>query len=216
MATSVSLPAAGHGRAEHRPPLRLVLVLTGLPLVTGAALVAFIVFGVPLPIAAGVLATAAVPAWALVLPALSRDQRHSLRDRVLAGGRAGIAGLLAYDATRYGVVALASLSFEPFHIFARFGQALLGPATAEPLASAAGATFHVANGLGFAVAFAMAVPRPGIRAGVLWALCLEAAMLLMYPSWLGVSITGELLPVSLAGHVAYGTAIGVVTRRAIA
>jgi hypothetical protein len=206
--------SSGMSRALGRTvPFRLRIVLAGLPLATGAGLAAYLVLGVPLPVAATGMAVAGVAGWIGLLPALETAQRRWLIARCGAGLRAGALAILAYDATRYGVVAVASLSFEPFHVFSRFGQALLGSATGEPLASAAGAVFHIANGLGFAIAYALAIPRPTVRTGIAWALCLEVLMLALYPAWLGVSLAGELLPVSLAGHVAFGATLGVVTRR---
>ena len=191
------------------------LALLGLPLTTGAALIAYIVFGVVLPVAAGVLAVAGIAGWIVVIPTMTGEQRDWIRSRMGIGLRAGLLAVAAYDLTRYGVVAAASLSFQPFHVFRRFGEALLGPGITDPAASVAGGAFHVANGLGFAVAFALAVPRPTVRLGVAWALCLETLMLLMYPSWLGVSLTGELLPVSIAGHLAFGSVLGLATRRSL-
>jgi hypothetical protein len=203
-----ALPAA-----PARIDRRVVVALAGLPLATGAALIAYIALGVPLHLAAMGFGATGFAAWTLIVSGMSASQRRWLRARVAAGARAGIVAIAAYDVTRYGVVGLASLSFQPFHVFARFGQALLGPATAEPAATVAGALFHLVNGIGFAIAFSLVVARPSIRLGIAWALVLETLMLLLYPGWLGVSLTGELLPVSLAGHVAYGSALGVATRR---
>jgi hypothetical protein len=191
------------------------LALLGLPLTTGAALTAYIVFGVVLPVAAGLLAAAGIAGWIVVIPTMTGDQRDWIRSRVGTGLRGGLLAVAAYDLTRYGVVAVAALSFQPFHVFRRFGEAIFGPGITDPAATVAGGAFHLANGLGFAVAFALAVPRPNVRLGVAWALCLETLMLLMYPSWLGVSLTGELLPVSIAGHLAFGSVLGLATRRSL-
>jgi hypothetical protein len=218
----ITRTASGHrGRAvgafprspAARPHRGTLIALVGLPLTTGAALIAYIVFAIPLPAAAVVFGAAGATTWLLVIPAMTSEQREWIQARAAAGFRAGILGIAAYDLTRYGVVAVASLSFQPFHVFARFGEAIFGPGITEPAASAAGAGFHVANGLGFAIAFALAVPAPTIRLGIAWALCLESLMLLMYPGWLGVSLTGELLPVSIVGHLAFGSVLGAATRR---
>jgi hypothetical protein len=193
------------------PRRRLILLV--LPLATGASLVGFIVLGLPLPVGLAMLAALSVITWGLAITRATPDQRSWLARRVKSGAAAGVPALIAYDLARFGLVSLASLSFAPFHVLPLFGYALLGPTVSEPAALIAGLAFHVANGLGFAVAFAIAVRRPSIVRGIGWALVLEAAMLALYPAWLGIAMTGELLPVSVAGHVAYGSVLGAVAAR---
>lgn len=194
-------------------PDATALLLTGLPLSTGAALVAFIVLRAPMLPTVGFLLAAGAASWALLVPRLPADARWQLKRRVVRGAIAGPAGLAAYDLTRFGIVSVATMSFQPFHVFPLFGHALLGPDISELAATAAGLGFHLTNGIGFAIAFAVAVSRPTLLRGVAWALCLETAMLLLYPGWLGISLTGELLPVSLAGHLAYGSVLGITLAR---
>lgn len=143
-------------------------------------------------------------AWRRFAPA----RRAWLARRVRAGAAAGFPALLAYDGARYGLVSLATLSFEPFHALPLFGRAILGAATPELPATLVGTGYHVANGLSFAVAFTILVARPSVIKGIAWALVLECAMLLLYPGWLGLSVAGELLPVSVAGHLAFGSVLG--------
>lgn len=189
------------------------LALAGVPLSTGAALVAFIVLGVPMSVAALLALGMGSFAWIVVLPQMTSAGRHEVGRRAAQGALVAPFALLAYDATRYGVVAVASMSFQPFHVFPLFGHALLGPGISEPVAVAAGVAFHVANGTGFAIAFALVVSRPTAWRGIAWALCLEAAMLLLYPGWLGTSLVGEIVPVSLSGHLAYGAVLGTALSR---
>jgi hypothetical protein len=184
-----------------------------LPLATGASLVALIVLGLPLPVTMAALGAVSVAMWGFAVTRATPGQRSWLLQRVRVGIAAGIPALLAYDLARFGLVSLASLSFEPFHVLPLFGYALLGPGVSESTALVAGLAFHLANGLGFSIAFAIAVRRPTIIKGIAWALCLEAAMLALYPGWLGLSVTGELLPVSAAGHLAYGSVLGGVSAR---
>jgi hypothetical protein len=184
------------------------ILLAALPLATGAALVVYIVYNVPMASAVALFAAAGAVAWTVVYPRLTAPGRAWVRAAVGRGVVAGPLAILAYDATRYGVVALASMSFQPFHVFPRFGQALVGPGLDEGTATLLGVLFHLANGIGFAVAYALVVRRSTVARGVAWALALETAMLLLYPGWLGVSLAGELLPVSLCGHLAYGAVLG--------
>jgi hypothetical protein len=175
-----------------------------------------ILTGVSLRVAWAGLLVGGAGLWAWNLRAMSADSRRWLRSRVTAGILVGVPAVLAYDTARYGLVSIASLSFAPFHVFSLFGQALLGPTTPERLAFVAGALFHLANGLGFAIAYLIVVKRPNIVSGVAWALVLETAMLLLYPVWLGALLPGEFVPVSIAGHVAYGSVLGVLGRRVVA
>jgi hypothetical protein len=209
-------PAAiGLGR-PHPVAARRRVVLALLPLATGGGLTLMILTGVSLRVASAGLLVGGAAVWVWTLRAMSPDSRGWLRSRVTAGIRVGLPAVLAYDAARYGLVSIASLSFAPFHVFSLFGQALLGPSTPEGLAFVAGTLFHLANGLGFAIAYMIAVKRPNIVSGIAWALVLETAMLLLYPVWLGSLLPGEFVPVSIAGHVAYGSVLGVLGQRVVA
>jgi hypothetical protein len=189
------------------------LALTFLPLATGAALVVYIISGISLGTATIALLIVGIVTWALVLWRLDPGVRHWLASRVKIGALAGVPAVLAYDTVRWGIVALASWSFEPFHALPLFGMAILGPETDLFSATIVGIGFHLVNGIGFAIAYAIVFRRPSIKTGIAWAMVLEAAMLLLYPRWLGVDLFGELMPVSLAGHLAYGGMLGAVTRR---
>lgn len=193
---------------RHRASAAIRLVLAGLPLSTGAALIAYIVFHIPMAAAAAAFAIAGIAAWVLVLPSLEPATRRQIGRRAALGALAGVPAIAAYDGTRFGVVALASMSFQPFHVFPLFGYALLGTGASALAATLAGIGFHIANGLGFAIAFSLAISRPNPLLGIAWALCLEALMLLLYPGWLGISLASELVPISFAGHLAYGSVLG--------
>lgn len=57
-----------------------------------------------------------------------------------------------YDASRLALVALADLSIRPFDTWRLFGELFLGPGAAPQAAFAVGTVYHLANGVGFAVA----------------------------------------------------------------
>jgi hypothetical protein len=45
---------------------------------------------------------------------------------------------------------------------------------------------------------------------------LEAFTVALYPPWLGLTAVAEFVSVSLLGHLAYGTTLGLVTARSAA
>lgn len=59
----------------------------------------------------------------------------------------------------------------------------------------------------------LVIRRPGLVSAVAWAMVLELFTILLYPDWLGVPAIGELVSVSLLGHLAYGLALGLVAIR---
>ena len=85
---------------------------------------------------------------------------------------------------------------------------LAGSTATASVRTTTGMLFHLLNGLGFAVAYVVAIRRPGILTGLAWAALLEALMLALYPSGLGISMSQEFAGVSIAGHAAYGTVLG--------
>jgi hypothetical protein len=190
---------------------RLLLVL--LPVAGGAGLVAHVLVDVSLPLAFAAIAGAGGLLATVAWRRLSPPARRLLGARLRAGLVGGALGVLAYDAARYGLVALLQLSFQPFHVFEVFGRLFLGDAVSPTTATAAGFAYHVSNGLCFGIAYAVLVRRPGVITGMLWGIALELAMALLYPSWLRIEALSEFLTVSAFGHVIYGGVLGWVVRR---
>jgi hypothetical protein len=172
-----------------------------------------IVAGVDLRLAVGILVVFGIATWIILVPRLPLVQRERLRRRAAAGAVAGLVGALSYDAARYGVVALLSLSFEPFHVFEVFGHLFLGPQAGARWAFALGALYHLANGTCFGVAYTIAVRRPRPLTGMAWGLALEFCMATLYPTWLRIQQMGEFLEVSALGHLVYGAVLGLVAGR---
>jgi hypothetical protein len=193
------------------------LLLSLLPLSSGGAvLVAILLDGDSLVwptllLVAGTATTAVV--LARRLPA---GGRRAFSRRVRLGLLAGLAATAAYDAVRYLAVALTSWSVRPFQVFALFGQLLVARDAPAGVQYLAGTAFHLLNGLGFAVGYAMVVRRPGVVSAVAWALVLEAFTIALYPPWLGLTAMSEFVSVSLLGHLAYGATLGLVTTRSAA
>jgi hypothetical protein len=121
-------------------------------------------------------------------------------------------GTLAYDAARYGTVALFDLSFQPFHVFEVFGHLFLGEQVPARAAVLVGAAYHLTNGTCFGLAYTLAVRRPGPLTGMAWGVVLELCMATLYPSWLRIQQLGEFLQVSATGHLVYGVVLGLTAR----
>lgn len=181
-------------------------------LTTGAALVAHIITGIMLiGLAALGLSVACVVSTLIWRRSTGRD-RTALRRYLRVGMIAGLLATGAYDLSRYVLIEVLGFTFSPFDIFSLFGQALLGAHRTGLLVTAAGVSFHLANGVGFAIAYTVWFGRRGLVAGIAWALALELLMVTFYPGWLGLKALDEFLQVSIVGHLAYGSALGSLAR----
>lgn len=150
--------------------------------------------------------------WLSVLTLASADHRRTVAVRAKVGLPAGIVATASYDLARYGIVALFTVSFEPFHVWPIFGRLFVGEGASAGAALAAGIAYHAANGIGFAIAYALLFRRPGPLTGVAWGLGLELCMAFLYPSWLRIAALQEFLAVSALGHVVYGGVLGLAVR----
>ena len=191
------------------------LLLVVLPLATGAGLVIAILTDFSLPVAIAFVAAVGLYGWWIVLRTMTTAVRRGLRRRVAIGACAGFVGTLAYDTARYGVVALFDLSFQPFHVFAVFGELFIGATAPLPAQFVVGFLYHLTNGACFGIAYALTFKRPGIVTGILWGCGLELCMALLYPSWLRIIALGEFLEVSAIGHVVYGSVLGLIVGRLV-
>ena len=79
----------------------------------------------------------------------------------------------------------------PYAALPLFGQLLADVRADTVPAWVVGIAYHVANGVCFAIAYAMLAAPRGLWAGVAFALVLEAFMLTFYPGWLNVEAIGE-------------------------
>jgi hypothetical protein len=182
---------------------------------SGAALLAYIGTGISMLATTFVIVTCAVVVGTVIWRKSGDDQRRDLRRRLGAGLIAGVVATLCYDVFRFILIKVTGIHFWPFDIFHVFGRGLLGEEAVGLWVSILGFLFHVANGVGFAVAYAVAFGHKGILYGIIWALILEAMMVTVYPGWLGLKALGEFLSVSVFGHLVYGVCIGYISRRFI-
>lgn len=192
------------------PALRRRVLLIGLPMAGGAGLVLHILAGVSLPLAIAALALMGAGVFSFVVSKMDSAARRTLRQRAGVGLLAGLIGTLAYDAARYGLVALFSMSFKPFHVFSIFGELFIGTGHSAALTFAVGTLYHVSNGTFFGLAYTLVFRRPSWWTGALWGIGLELCMVTLYPSWLRIQMLQEFLEISALGHVVYGSTLGIV------
>jgi hypothetical protein len=190
--------------------LRRRILLIGLPMAGGAGLVVHILTDVSLPLAIGVLALLGAAVFGLLVSRMTVVARRALRRRAAVGLLAGLVATLAYDAARYGVVALFDMSFQPFHVFTVFGELFIGVDHPGWLIFAVGLLYHLSNGTFFGVAYTLVLRRPSWWTGALWGIGLEASMAMLYPAWLRIQMLREFLEISALGHVVYGVTLGLV------
>ncbi len=195
---------------EPPPPARLVAGAACC--VSGAALVVHILTGSPLWLALAGLGFAASLA-VVVVTAGDGSARRALAALARRGVVVGVIGTAVYDASRWVLVQVGGLELSPFEAFPLFGQALLGQSREGLLVTVAGIGYHVLNGVAFGVAYTIWFGRRQWWWGIVFALGLEAFMLALYPGWLDPRSIAELTQVSMVGHFAYGTALGLTATR---
>ncbi len=193
---------------------RLPLLL--LPFAGGLGLVMHLLVDLSLPLAVATLVSIGALSWLWFSRRVPIEERQRIQRRAQIGLMIGLLATAAYDAVRYGVVALWSFSFKPFHVIPIFGHLFVGAAAPESLAWVVGLAYHVVNGTGFGIAYVLLFRRPGPLTGVAWGLGLELAMALLYPSWLRLTALGEFLTASMIGHLTYGCVLGLAARRYVA
>lgn len=191
---------------------RQQMLFAALFLSTGAALLIYIISGISLLAAAGLVLVLATIAGALIWRRADGRSRQTLRTYIWVGAIAGVLATSAYDLSRFFLIEVTGIAFWPFDIFNVFGQALVGAGYSGPWVRMAGLLYHFANGIGFALAYTIVAGRRGVWAGILWAMILELMMVSVYPGWLDMRALDEFLQVSVIGHVVYGAVLGVSAR----
>lgn len=189
------------------------LVFAALFLSTGAALLIYIISGISLLAAALLVLVVASLTGAWIWRQADRRSQDALRTLLRTGFIAGILATAAYDLSRFLLIEVTGIAFWPFDIFNVFGQALVGAGFSGPWVRLAGVVYHFANGIGFALAYAIVAGRRGVWAGIVWAMILEVMMVSVYPGWLDMRALDEFLQVSVLGHIVYGAVLGYSTRR---
>jgi hypothetical protein len=195
-------------------PAALRVLLAGCGLVTGISLVVAVLGGFALLGVLAVMAPLAVAAAGISVARMPPLLRTAVLARVRAGLVAGVAATAAYDASRWLLAPI--LGVNPWAALPVFGVGL-GAGQAEGWAAfALGMLFHAINGVAFATAYAVLIPRSGVVAGIAWGMGLELAMLAIYPGWLKIDAIAEFGVMSLTGHLCYGAVLGWAVGAALA
>lgn len=184
-----------------------------LPLAGGIGLVTWALTKLPMRALVLILLALGIALWIVGRYRLDGARRAELARRVRIGISGGILATIAYDLARFGLVSLVKWSLQPWAAISLFGQLFIGPHHSTAALYAVGLTYHLClNGIGFATAYTVIVERPHPVTGVLWAFGLEAAMALLYPTFLIIKQYGEFLTMSVVGHLCYGLVIGAWAR----
>jgi hypothetical protein len=184
------------------------LLFAALFLSTGAALLIYIISGISLLAAAGLVLVLAALVGAALWRRVDGQGRSALHTLLWVGLVAGFLATSAYDLSRFFLIEVTGIAFWPFDIFNVFGQALVGAGYSGPWVRLAGLLYHFANGIGFALAYTIVAGRRGVWTGILWALVLELLMVTVYPGWLDMRALDEFLQISVLGHLVYGAVLG--------
>lgn len=202
--------STGNGQARTA---RYWLLPAALPLASGAALIVHVLTTISLGLAlvgAGIIVIGLGTLTWMRLPSMARTE---IAQRARVGLLAGFLATIAYDVSRWLIVTLFHDTFAPFDVFPIFGHAIAGTNLSPAVATTIGILYHYTNGVLFAVAYAILFAPRGWWTGILWALGLEALMLTVYPGWLHPSPFEEFVSVSILGHVAYGSVLGIFSRK---
>ncbi|MBS0659026.1 MAG: hypothetical protein JSR82_12365 [Verrucomicrobia bacterium] len=149
--------------------------------------------------------------WALARAEL----RPIFLQRLWGGAFAGFIGLIAYDGLRWLILISGTVPFNPFKAIENFGLLILATDVPTVTTKTVGWLFHTWNGLSFGAMYTLAFGRGGLVSAVIWALILELAMIVTYPTLFRVQLDWAFLSISIAGHIAFGLAVGWTARRVV-
>ena len=163
------------------------------------------------------------PATALLTLIAWRTRREKAGVRsahtwIVQGALGGIVAAIAYDLYRLPFV----LNGAPlFKVFPRFGQLLLGGSEPAWLVQTLGWTYHFSNGAALGIMFLALVntacPRVLFWGAVMWALFVEAMLLLTpYTNFFGLQLDARFLFLTVTAHLVFGLVLGAWCRRRLA
>jgi hypothetical protein len=151
----------------------------------------------------GTLLLLCITVWA------GRTNRDLLFNRLIVGVTAGALGLVAYDLMRLFVQLALPVGFDAFFSMRAFGTLMTGQPLASPAALVTGWIYHVSNGLSFGIIYALLAGPARWYWGLVWGLILEIAMLVVYPAVFNPTPRSGFVVVSIVGHAAFGSVVGV-------
>jgi hypothetical protein len=204
----------GSPRAGYREDPALFLLALAAAATSIAALLGDLAGLVRMPYTLSFLT---VPGMIFLLTLMIRSNRVNrsvIVNRLRVGFVAGLAGLVAYNGTRWLLATALSVKTSPFYSIFTFGALITGRPADSPAAAVAGWLYHLSNGVTFAIIYTLVAGSASWWFGLGWGLLLETAMLVIYPSTavLRPPALAPFIGISLASHAFYGATIGVVAQ----
>jgi hypothetical protein len=191
-----------------------------LALGSGIALLATIVFDASLAQALAVAFLAVGVGIILLVLEAPLEVRRRAASTAVTGLVAGIVATACYDISKTILSVADPSPFNPFEAIRVFGTLLAGKDAPMPMIWAVGMTYHILNGVSFAIAYAQFFrtvaarsPRWAIGTGMLWGVFLEMFQLTLFPGWLSIGFVSEFQTISFASHLVYGATIGLIVHR---
>jgi hypothetical protein len=146
-----------------------------------------------------------VPGALVLLGCLWQAHRRgndALYQRIVSALWAGLIATLLYDLVRVPAM-LAGMPV--FKAISYFGTVMLNQPAPSFKSEFAGWAYHLSNGIGFGLMYALMVRRPTWWTAVLWGLTLESLMLLTpYAEIFGYSMSLQFLAITIGAHISYG------------
>lgn len=162
-----------------------------------------------MPLATLLLLPATVALAALALWARGSGRADLFR-RIVVGLWAGSFATLAYDLVR---VPLVHAGLPIFKAISYFGTIMLSVPRPTLASEIAGWTYHLSNGIGFAIMYTLLFRRPGWLSAVVWGVFLEAMMLLTpYAEVFGYRRSPQFFAITIGSHVFYGLGLWLAAR----
>lgn len=139
--------------------------------------------------------------WVLV----AFSDRGDLHRRLLWGCWAGLLATFLYDLVR---VPMVVAGVPVFKAISYFGTVFVGVPAPTVISEIVGWTYHLSNGVGFALMYLLWVRVPRWWTAVGWGLVLEGVMLLTpYAEVFGYKLSRQFLTITIGAHIVYGLGI---------
>jgi hypothetical protein len=185
------------------------------------AAVAFVALLTVAPVLAWSYDLGSFRAWflATTLPsvvalALVAWRATDLRALLATGAAGGLLGTIGYDVVRVPFSLAGVRLFAPIE---SYGVLLTGAHSSRPLTAFAGWCYHLANGVGFGVAYGVLMRGRNRWWGVVWGLTLETGTVVTpFVSLYGLRGHPDLIAVAYGAHVFYGLPLGYAVERGLA
>jgi len=136
--------------------------------------------------------------------------RQVLYNRIVVGLWAGALATLMYDLVREPI---AWSGIPVFKAISYFGTVIINTPHPTLISEIIGWAYHLSNGMGFGLMYAMLVPAPRWWTATLWGLVLEGAMLLTpYAEIFGYRVSPPFLAITIGSHIVYGLTLWAALR----